>query len=124
MSDHCAVFYLPPADRQMRKLAKQDPKRFAIVDGRIRQVEEDGWILSTRSELVKVLRNDLCIGEIRDLGSGGWRLFFFWVDGDETKELYVTQALPKSDVVAKARLNDVIAAVAKVRQRFLSEEEN
>jgi mRNA-degrading endonuclease RelE of RelBE toxin-antitoxin system len=121
MSDHCAVFYLPPADRQMKKLAKQDPKRFAMVDGRIQQVEEDGWILSTRSELVKVLRNDLCIGEIRDLGSGGYRLFFFWQDLPEVKELYVTHVLPKRDVVAKARLNEVIAAVAKVRERFLAE---
>jgi|tagenome__1003787_1003787.scaffolds.fasta_scaffold20989918_10 mRNA-degrading endonuclease RelE of RelBE toxin-antitoxin system len=121
MSDHCAVFYLPPADRQMKKLAKQDPKRFAIVDGRIQQVEEDGWILSTRSELVKVLRNDLCIGEIRDLGSGGYRLFFFWQDLPEVKELYVTHVLPKRDVDAKARLNEVIAAVAKVRERFLAE---
>ena len=122
MTDHCRVFYLPPADRQMRKLAKQDQKRFAIVDGRIQQVEEDGWILSTRSELVKVLRNELCIGEIRDLGSGGYRLFFFWVDAVEAKELFVTHALPKRDVVGKARLNEVIASVAKVRERFLSEE--
>ena len=122
MSDHCTVFYLPPADRQMKKLAKQDPKRFAIVDGRIQQVEEDGWILSTRSELVKVLRNDLCIGEIRDLGSGGYRLFFFWNDTRDVKELFVTHALRKRDVVGRARLNEVIAAVAKVRERFLSEE--
>jgi hypothetical protein len=123
MSDHCRVFYLPPADRQMRKLAKADPKRFAIVDGRIRQVEEDGWILSTRSELVKVLRNDLCIGEIRDLGSGGYRLFFFWIDVPDARELYVTHALPKRDVVGKARLNEVIAAVARVRERFLLEDD-
>jgi hypothetical protein len=123
MSDHCSVFFLPPADRQMRKLAKADPKRFAIVDGRVRQVEEDGWILSIRSELVKVLRNDLCIGEIRDLGSGGYRLFFFWVDTAEAKELYVTHALPKRDVVGKARLNRVIEAVAAIRQRFLAEED-
>jgi mRNA-degrading endonuclease RelE of RelBE toxin-antitoxin system len=122
MSDHCAVFYLPPADRQMKKLAKQDPKRFAIVDGRIQQVEEDGWILSTRSELVKVLRNDLCIGEIRDLGSGGYRLFFFWHDLPEVKELYATHVLPKRDVVGKARLNQVITAVASIRRRFLEEE--
>ena len=121
MSDHCHVFYLPPADRQMRKLAKHDPKRFAIVDGRIRQLEEDGWILSTRSELVKVLRNEPCIGEIRDLGSGGYRLFFFWVDAADARELFVTHALPKADVVGKARLNEVVAAVAKVRERFLSE---
>lgn len=123
MSDHCSVFFLPPADRQMRKLAKADPKRFAIVDGRVRQVEEDGWILSTRSELVKVLRNDLCIGEIRDLGSGGYRLFFFWVDTPEVKELYVTHALPKRDVVGRARLNQVIEAVAAIRRRFLAEED-
>jgi hypothetical protein len=122
MSDHCVVFYLPPADRQMKKLAKQDPKRFAIVDGRIQQVEEDGWILSTRSELVKVLRNDLCIGEIRDLGSGGYPLFFFWIDAPEVKELFVTHALPKRAVLGRARLNEVIAAVAKIRERFLAEE--
>jgi hypothetical protein len=122
MSDHCRVYYLPPGDRQMRKLAKSDPRRFAIVDGRVRQVEEDGWILSTRSELVKVLRNELCIGELRDLGSGGYRLFFFWIEGVDVKELFVTHALPKRDVVGKARLNRVIAAVAAIRRRFLAEE--
>ena len=105
----------------MRKLAKSDPRRFVLVDGRIRQVEEDGWILSTRSELVKVLRNELCIGEIRDLGSEDYRLFFFWIDGADVKELFVTHALPKRDVVGKARLNRVIAAVAAIR--LLAEED-
>jgi len=68
MNDHCRVFFLPPADRQMKKLKKRDATRFVVVEGRIRQVEEDGWILSMRSELVKVLRNEICVGEIRDLG--------------------------------------------------------
>ena len=71
---------------------------------------------------MKVLRNELCIGEIRDLGSGGYRLFFFWVDGSEVRELFVTHALPKRDVEGKARLNRVIEAVAANRRRFLAEE--
>lgn len=123
MSDDCRVYYLLPADRQMRKLAKSDPKRFAMVAKRIEQVEEDGWILSTRSELVKVLRSELCVGEIRDLGSGGYRLFFFWFDTPEARELYVTHALPKAEVQGRARLSGVIEAVARVRERFLAEEE-
>lgn len=121
MSDHCHVFYLPPASREMPKLAKRDPRRFAIIDGRIQQVEEDGWILSTRSELVKVLRSESCVGEIRDLGRGGYRIFFFWFDTPSARELYITHVLPKAEVEGRARLSGIVAAVERVRERFLDE---
>ncbi|HEV7586818.1 MAG TPA: hypothetical protein VGO40_01715 [Longimicrobium sp.] len=41
------------------------------------------------------------MSEIRDLGSGGYRLFFFWNDAPEVKELFVTHALPKRGVVGR-----------------------
>lgn len=122
MSDHCRVEFLPGAVRDLRRIAKQDPARLVIIEGKVAQVEEDGWILSTRSELVKVLRSQTCVGEIRDLGSGGYRLFFFWADSEDGRVLYVTHALPKSQVTGRARLSGVLNAVEKLRDRFSSEE--
>jgi hypothetical protein len=122
MSDHCIVCFTRGGEKQMRELAKKDPRRALIIAALIAQVEENGWKLSTNSEAIKVLRNSTCIGEIRDVGSGGYRLFLFWHDTAAARELWVCRVLPKQDVVGRRRLNEVCDAVEKVRERFLREE--
>jgi hypothetical protein len=82
---------------------------------------ENGWFLSLRSELVKVFHNQMCQGEIRVLGSGGYRLFFFWHDTPAVREIWVCRVLPKSSVTGKRRLNDVCDAVEAMRKRFYQE---
>src|ERR1700756_2368257 len=84
--------------------------RFHVLHALIGQIEEDGWHLSVRSEVIKVLRPATRIGEIRDLGAGGYRLFFFWIDTWNGKDLLVTRVLPKRAVEGRARLNAVIAS--------------
>ncbi|HET7461616.1 MAG TPA: hypothetical protein VFJ82_10215 [Longimicrobium sp.] len=122
MSDHCQVRFLPGAVRELNRIAKHDPARLVVIERKVEQVEEDGWILSTKSELTKVLRSESCVGEIRDLGSGGYRLFFFWAAGDDGRDLYVSHVLAKSQVTGRARISTVLDAVEKVRERFLREE--
>ncbi|HEX2210856.1 MAG TPA: hypothetical protein VHG93_24445 [Longimicrobium sp.] len=85
------------------------------------QVEENGWKLSTKTQVIKVLRNETCVGEIRDVGSGGYRLFMFWHDVEETREPWICRVLPKRDVVGKRRLNEICDAVEELRRRFLEE---
>lgn len=121
MSDTCEVRFSPAAEREFRRLAKQDPERAVTLAGLIEQVEENGWKLSTRSEAIKVLRNKTCIGEIRDVGSGGYRLFFFWDDTPITRDLWVCRIIPKRDVQGRRRLNDVCDAVEEQRKRFLND---
>jgi hypothetical protein len=121
MNDCCEVYFLPAADKMYKKLAKANHKRWLMIDEAITQVEEHGWILSTRSELIKVLREDKQIGEIRDMGSGGHRLIFFWFETSRITELYVTALPLKKDVVGKARLNTYIEAADKLRKQFLQE---
>jgi hypothetical protein len=85
-------------------------------------VEENGWVLSLNSDLIKELRTKEQIGEIRDVGSGGYRLFFFWVLEDNVRKLFVTAIVKKSDVVAKVRLNTYVDAAEKMRDRYLNQD--
>lgn len=119
MTDPCEIYFLPPADREMKKLRKKDPERAVIIEELIFQVEDNGWILSTKSELIKVLRTKSQIGEIRDVGSGGHRLFFFWLDADKKRKLYITALPRKKDVTGKQRLNVYLDAAEGLRDRFL-----
>ena len=121
MSDSCEVRFSSAAEREMRDVAKRDPERAVIIGALIEQIEENGWKLSTNSEAIKVLRSRTCIGEIRDIGSGGYRLFFFWHDTETARDLWVCRVVPKRDVTGKRRLNDVCDAVEKHRTRFLNE---
>lgn len=119
MDDDVEVSFLGSGERELRKVAARDPGRFNVLHALIAQIEEDGWHLSVRSELIKVLRSGTRVGEIRDLGPGGYRLFFFWIETGSGKELLVARVLPKRDVEGRARLNTVIASVEAVRARYL-----
>lgn len=122
MSDHCKVEFLPGAVRDLKRIAKHDPARLVIIQQKVEQVEEDGWILSAKSELIKVLRSETRVGEIRDLGSGGYRLFFFWTEAGDGRDLHVSHVLAKSQVAGRARIAAVLDAVESVRERYLREE--
>jgi hypothetical protein len=121
MSEHITIHFTAAAERELAKVAKVDPERATIIEQLLEEVEENGWTLSTRSEDIKVLDQKRCIGEIRYTGSGGYRLFMFWHDTEASRQIWICRILPKRDVIGKARLNAVVEAVAKVRQRFLKE---
>lgn len=121
MSDDCEIHFTNAAIRELRSIAKKDARRAAILSALLAQVEENGWKLSTHSQVVKVLRNETCVGEIRDVGSGGYRLFMFWHDTPNARELWICRILPKRDVEGTRRLNSVCDAVEELRRRFLEE---
>lgn len=123
INDRCEVYWLPPSDREMNKLRKTDPDRALILEELIFQVEENGWILSTKSELVKVLRAKTRVGEIRDVGSGGHRLFFFWEELPVCRKIYISAIPKKRDVTGKARLNGFLDAAEKLRTRLMTEDD-
>jgi hypothetical protein len=118
-NDTCAIRFLPGADKDIRKLRKTDPDRLPLVDGVLADVLVNGWILSVHSAAIKVLDQQRQIGEIRDLGSGGYRLFFFWHDGPSTRTLYITALEKKSKLKGKARVEDFINAANTLRLRYL-----
>jgi mRNA-degrading endonuclease RelE of RelBE toxin-antitoxin system len=123
MSEHLKIQFTRAARRDAEKIGRSDPERLAAIEALLAEVEENGWVLSLRSEAIKVLRSKTCIGEIRLTGSGGYRLFFFWYDTNEARELWVSRILPKRDVTSHRRLSDVLDTVAEVRKRFLEDEE-
>ncbi len=124
MDDHCEVLFTAAAAREMSGIAKRDPRRAAILRDLIAQVEENGWTLSIHSEVIKILREQTCVGEIRDVGSGGYRLFLFWHDTQEARELWICRVLPKRDVESKRRLSEICETVERLRRRFLDQKEN
>lgn len=123
MNEDCEVHFTPAAVREMAGIAKKDPKRAAVIHDLLARVEENGWKLSTHSQVIKVLRGQTCVGEIRDVGSGGYRLFMFWHDTADVRELWICRIIPKRDVEGIRRLNDVCNAVEEIRRRFLMEDE-
>ena len=123
MSDHCEVKFTDTAAKEMTDVARKDSKRATILRALLAQIEENGWKLSTHAAVIKVLRSATCIGEIRDVGSGGYRLFMFWHDTALARELWVCRVLPKRDVQGKRRLNDICDSVEALRRRFLEENE-
>jgi hypothetical protein len=123
MSEHCEIRFTRAAAKEMLGVAKKDSQRAAIIRALLAQIEENGWKLSTNTRAIKVLRSKTCVGEIRDVGSGGYRLFLFWHDTEDVRELWICRVLPKRDVEGAPRLNDVCDAVEALRKRFLEEEE-
>lgn len=123
MSEHLKIEFTRAARREAEKIGRSDPERLAAMQALLVEVEENGWVLALRSEAIKVLRSRTCIGEIRLTGSGGYRLFFFWHDTEDARELWVSRILPKRDVASHRRLSDVLDAVEQVRKRFLEDEE-
>jgi hypothetical protein len=79
MSDTCRVERIQAADRDFARIAKKDPKWFVLIRDAIKAVVDSGWIMSTRSQLIKVLDQKRNVGEIRLMGKGGYRLIFFWM---------------------------------------------
>lgn len=120
-NDTCKICLLPAARRSLRKINKNDAGRLHSINHALTTVTHNGWILSVHSELIKVLNQRQHIGEIRDMGSGGYRLFFFWKDDDSGRTLFVTGIEKKSRLKGKARLNAFIAAAAKMRRRYVED---
>ena len=101
MNDTCVIRFLPGADKAIRKLGRSDPDRLPLIEEVLASVLVNGWILSVHSAVIKVLDQQRQIGEIRDLGSGGYRLFFFWHDGPSARTLYITALEKKSQAQRK-----------------------
>jgi hypothetical protein len=95
------------------------PDRVHFIDHVIQTVAYNGWILSVHGGLIKVLEQSEHVGEIRDVGRGGNRLFFFWVDGESARSLFITAIEKKSKLKGRARVNEFIAAAAALRRRHL-----
>jgi hypothetical protein len=123
MNDHCEVRFTPAATREVTGIAKKNLRRTLILREFTAQVEENGWKLSMHAEVIKVLREQTCVGELRDVGSGGYRLFMFWNDTEDCREVWICRVLPKRDVESKRRLSEICDAVEKLRGRFLNEED-
>jgi hypothetical protein len=98
---------------------RADADRVPHLEEAIEAVMENGWILSTSSQLIKVLDQKRHVGEIRDLGSGGYRLFFFWTDAGSSRAIFITAVEKKSKLKGKARVNRFIDAAAELRRRYL-----
>jgi hypothetical protein len=122
-NDTCIILLLPGARKAMRWIRKHDADRMPFIDHAIRTVAHNGWILSVHGGLIKVLDQARQVGEIRDLGSGGYRLFFFWQDGQEARTLFITAIEKKSKLKGKARMNEFIASAAVLRRRYLENPE-
>lgn len=100
----------------MRKLGRSDPDRIPFILAALARITENGWILSVHGSVIKVLDGQRQIGEIRDMGSGGYRLFFFWIDGRFARTLFVTALEKKSKLKGRARVNDFIEAADLLRR--------
>ena len=120
-NDMCIIRFLPGADKTLRKLRRSDADRLPLIEEVLANVLVNGWILSVHSATIKVLDQRRQIGEIRDVGSGGYRLFFFWHDGPSARTLYITALEKKSRLKGKARIIDFIDAADTLRRRYLEE---
>ncbi|WP_420129797.1 hypothetical protein [Longimicrobium sp.] len=122
-NDTCEIRFLPGAEKALRKIRKSDPGRLPLIDEVLEDVLVNGWILSVHSATIKVLDQQLQIGEIRDLGSGGYRMFFFWHDSSSARTLYITALEKKSKLAGKARVNGFIDAADALRRRHFGDVE-
>ena len=122
-NDNCAIRFLPGAEKSLRKIRRSDPDRLPLIDDVLANVLVNGWILSVHSGVIKVLDQRRQVGEIRDLGSGGYRLFFFWQDSSSARTLYITALEKKSRLKGKARVNDFIDAADDLRRRYFGDVE-
>lgn len=121
INDTCRIYLLPGAQKSLRKIRNNDADRVSFIEHALKTAVDNGWILSVHSELIKVLDQRQQIGEIRDLGSGGYRLFFFWNDDDSARTLFITAIEKKSRLKGKARLNSLVEAAATMRRRYLED---
>jgi plasmid stabilization system protein ParE len=121
MGEHCVVRFTRAATKDLAQLGRRDARHLLAIETLVERVEEQGWKLSTNAEAIKVLRSRTCVGEMREMGRGGHRLFFFWSDEGDVRTLQVCRVLAKKDVVGTRRLNAVCDAVEARRTRFLQE---
>ena len=119
-NDTCEIRFLPSAEKALEKVRRADPDRLPLIDEVLANVMVNGWILSVHSADIKVLDQRRQIGEIRDVGRGGYRLFFFWQDGRSTRRLYITALEKKSKLKGKARVNAFIDAADALRRRYFA----
>lgn len=119
MSQNCRVEGTAAAERELGKIVKKDPHWFVVITDAFKTIEENGWVLSTNSQLIKVLDQKRHVGEIKLAGKGGYRVFFFWHDEQSTRVLYLTAMPQKKDVISTQRLNTYVDAAAERRRLFL-----
>jgi hypothetical protein len=105
----CEVYVTPAAEPALEKLKKRDPKRAVRIFNAFERVENYGWANSTKLKLIKELDGPKQVGEIRDLGKGGFRILFYWCDTHITRELHVTHVEPKANLTP-SRLRTLIDA--------------
>lgn len=115
MGDKCEINWCKPAEKEMRKLAKKDRQAAVKLQANIGHIEDFGWEKSTIVELIKVLKKETRIGEIRDIGKGGHRAIFYWEEDDASHQLNIT-AIPKKNILTHTRMNEFIKAAEKRRE--------
>jgi mRNA-degrading endonuclease RelE of RelBE toxin-antitoxin system len=120
-NDTCRVRFLPGARKALGKIERSDPDRLPLIQDAVANVIENGWILSVHSALIKVLDQKRQIGEIRDMGSGGYRLFFCWRDGRSARTLFITSLEKKSKLKGKARVQTFIDSADLLCRRYADE---
>lgn len=122
-NDTCRVHFLPGARTALGKVERSDRDRLPFIEEAVGSVIENGWILSAHSTLIKVLDQKRQIGEIRDIGSGGYRLFFFWRDGRSARTLFITALEKKAKLKGRARVQAFIDSADRLRRRYFDEME-
>jgi hypothetical protein len=115
MGDKCEINWCKPAEKELRKLAKKERLAAVKLQANIGHVEELGWEGAKRVELIKVLKEKTRVGEIRDMGKGGHRAFFYWEEDEASHQIYIT-AIPKKNILTQARINDFIDAAEHRRE--------
>jgi hypothetical protein len=120
-NDTCRVRFLPGARKALGKVERSDPGRLPLILDAVANVIENGWILSVHSTLIKVLDQKRQIGEIRDMGSGGYRLFFCWRDGRSARTLFITNLEKKAKLKGKARVQAFIDSADRLCRRYFDE---
>lgn len=116
----CTVHYCPRSgERSLKKLKKRKAEHAVRLESIIDDIENWGWELSKKAEIIKELGKG--IGEIREMGPGGHRPIFFWVDTDRgVRELWITDIPSKKDIIAKLRFNTIKKAAHDRRRDFLA----
>ncbi|HEU0012962.1 MAG TPA: hypothetical protein VFQ45_04730 [Longimicrobium sp.] len=123
MSQGIRVQVLDAARRDLERIAGKDWRGYLLVQKALRLVEDRGWAAAASTELLKVLDQKRHVGEIRVLGRGGYRLFFFWHDDSSGRTLWIAAMPKKKDVEDTNRFNAQVSAVAERRRRFLEDDD-
>jgi hypothetical protein len=123
MNDKCEIKFSKQVERELKKLAKKEPQTVAALAGTLKHIEELGWEKSTWLKLIKILRSETCIGEIRHIGEVAYRFIFFWEENEDGYVIVITDVLKKS-ILKPNRLNEYITKAEKRRKVDQSAGEN